>query len=312
VAAFALRRFIGGIVTLLVVATLSFAITRATPGSPFSSERSLHPEIIKNFEAYYGLDKPVPVQYARTMWRLLHGDLGPSMYYRDFSCNDIVWPGLQKSIVLGSIAAFFAVGFGLPLGILAAARQNRWPDYGAMSLSITGICIPNFLLGPLLVLVFTFGLGLLPPARWPEDWSFHELRKLVMPAWTLAMVHIAYISRLARAGMLDVMNKDYVRTARAKGLSEWAVFLKHGLKNGITPVVSYIGPMIAVMVTGSLVVELVFAIPGLGQHFVKSAQNRDMNLIMACVIVYTALVILMNFLVDLAYGFLDPRIRVDG
>ena len=309
-AAFVLRRLIAGVLTLFVVATLSFAITRNTPGSPFSSERSLHPEIIKNFEAYYGLDKPIWVQYGRTMGRLLRGDLGPSMYYRDFTCNDIVWPGFRKSIVLGSISAVLALLIGLPLGILASARQNRWPDHAAMSVSIAGICVPNFLLGPLLVMIFTFGLGWLPPARWPEDGSLLELRKLVMPAVTLAMVHLAYISRLARAGMLEVMNKDYIRTARAKGLSEWSVFLKHGLKNGITPVVSYVGPMIAVIVSGSLVVELIFALPGLGQHFVKSAQNRDMNLIMACVLVYTSLVIFMNFLVDLAYGLLDPRVRV--
>lgn len=310
-AAFVLRRLLGGILTLFVVATLSFIISRKTPGSPFSSERSLHPEIIKNFEAYYGLDKPILVQYGRTMWRLLHGDLGPSMYYRDFSCNDIVWPGFRKSIVLGSIGAALAILVGLPLGVLASARQNRWPDHAAMSVSIGGICVPNFLLGPLLVLLFTFGLGWLPPARWPENASPRELLKLVMPAFTLAMVHIAYISRLARAGMLEVMGKDYIRTARAKGLSEWTVFLKHGLKNGITPVVSYVGPMIAVIVSGSLVVELIFALPGLGQHFVKSAQNRDMNLIMACVLVYTSLVIFMNFLVDLAYGLLDPRVRVN-
>ncbi len=310
-AAFIVRRAIAGLLTLFVVATLSFAITRAAPGSPFSSERSLHPEIIKNFEAYYGLNKPIPVQYARTMWRLLHGDLGPSTFYRDFSSNDIVWPGLRKSIVLGSLSAILAIVLGLPLGIVAAARQNRWPDYAAMSVSISGICVPNFLLGPLLVLLFTFGLGWLPPARWPEGWSFTELKKLVMPAITLAMVHLAYISRLARAGMLDVMNKDYVRTARAKGLSEAAVVLRHALKNGITPVVSYVGPMVAVMITGSLVVESVFAIPGLGQHFIKSATNRDMNLIMACVLVYTTLVIVMNFLVDLAYGLLDPRVRIN-
>ena len=310
-AAFVLRRLLGGILTLFVVATLSFIISRKTPGSPFSSERSLHPEIIKNFEAYYGLDKPILEQYGRTMWRLLHGDLGPSMYYRDFSCNDIVWPGFRKSIVLGSIGAALAILVGLPLGVFASARQNRWPDHAAMSVSIGGICVPNFLLGPLLVLLFTFGLGWLPPARWPESGSPRELLKLVMPAFTLAMVHIAYISRLARAGMLEVMGKDYIRTARAKGLSEWTVFLRHGLKNGITPVVSYVGPMIAVIVSGSLVVELIFALPGLGQHFVKSAQNRDMNLIMACVLVYTSLVIFMNFLVDLAYGLLDPRVRVN-
>jgi len=287
-----------------------FVVTRVAPGSPFSSERSLHPEIIKNFEAYYGLDKPVIVQYARTMGRYLRGDLGPSMFYRDFSCNDIVWPGLRKSMVLGAMAAALAFLLGLPLGILAAANQNRFADHAAMSVSVLGICIPNFLLGPILVLIFTFALGWLPPARWPENWSWAELSKLVLPTVTLAMAHVAYISRLGRAGMLDVLNKDYIRTARAKGLPYRDVVLKHALKNGITPVVSYAGPMIAVVITGSIVVESVFALPGLGQHFIKSAQNRDMNLIMACVLVYSAMVIVLNLAVDLLYGVLDPRVRV--
>lgn len=309
-AAFIFRRGVAGLLTLFVIATLCFAVTRLAPGSPFSSERSLHPEIIKNFEAFYGLDKPVFVQYLRTMGRYLQGDLGPSMFYRDFSCNDIVWPGLRKSMVLGSLAAALAFVLGLPLGILAAANQNRIPDHAAMSISVLGICIPNFLLGPILVLVFTFGLGWLPPARWPEGWSWAELSKLVLPTVTLAMAHVAYISRLGRAGMLDVLNKDYIRTARAKGLPYRDVVLKHALKNGITPVVSYAGPMIAVVITGSIVVESVFAIPGLGQHFIKSAQNRDMNLIMACVLVYSTMVIVLNLAVDLLYGVLDPRVRV--
>ncbi len=309
--AFLLRRLVAGVLTLFVIATISFAMTRIAPGSPFSSERSSHPEIIRNFEAFYGLDRPIYVQYGRTLWGYLRGDLGPSMWYRDFSCNDIVWPGFGRSIALGSIAAVLAFALGLPLGILAASRQNRWQDYGAMSASTLGICIPNFLLGPLLVLLFTFGLGWLPPARWPESWSsLSEVRKVILPAVTLAMVHVAYISRLARAGMLDVMNKDYIRTARAKGLSEWSVFLKHGLKNGITPVVSYAGPMVAVVITGSIVVETVFATSGLGQQFVKSAVNRDMPLIMACVLVYSSLVIALNFVVDVLYGVLDPRVRV--
>jgi oligopeptide transport system permease protein len=309
-AAFIFRRGLAGILTLFVIATLCFVVTRVAPGSPFSSERSMHPEIIKNFEAFYGLDQPVLVQYARTMGRYLQGDLGPSMFYRDFSCNDIVWPGLRKSMVLGALAAVLAFLLGLPLGILAAANQNRFPDHAAMSVSVLGICIPNFLLGPILVLIFTFGLGWLPPARWPESWSGAELSKLVLPTVTLAMAHVAYISRLGRAGMLDVLNKDYIRTARAKGLPYRDVILRHALKNGITPVVSYAGPMIAVVITGSIVVESVFAIPGLGQHFIKSAQNRDMNLIMACVLVYSAMVIVLNLAVDLLYGVLDPRVRV--
>ncbi|MBI4565919.1 MAG: ABC transporter permease [Planctomycetes bacterium] len=307
--AFLVRRAVAGILTLYVIATLCFVMTRVAPGSPFTTEKT-HPEIIRAYEAYYGLDKPVLVQYGRTMWNYLRGDLGPSMFYRDKTCNDFVWSGLERSLILGALSAFLAFLLGIPLGILASAWQNRWPDHAAMSVSIVGICVPNFLMGPLLILLFTFVLGWLPSAQWPENTSWNELRKLVMPAITLAMVHVAYISRLARAGMLDVIHKDFIRTARAKGLPEWTVFLKHGFKNGVTPVVSYAGPMVAVLVTGSLVVEKVFAIPGLGQHFVTSATNRDMNLIMACVLVYSVLVILFNTLVDAAYAFIDPRVRV--
>ena len=310
-AAFILRRTITGLITLFVIATFSFALSRAAPGSPFSTEHALHPEIIKNYNAYYGLDKPILVQYARTMWGYLHGDLGPSMFYRDFSCNDLVWPGLRKSMMLGMLASILAFAMGLPMGVLAAARQNRPIDHAVMSISVLGICIPNFLLGPLLVMIFTFGLGWLPPARWPESWSPAELSKLVMPAITLALAHVAYISRLARAGMLDVLNKDYIRTARAKGLEEKTVVLRHALKNGITPVVSYAGPMIAAVISGGIVVEFVFAIPGLGQHFVKSVTNRDYSLIMACALVYSSLIIIMNIVVDIVYGLLDPRVRVN-
>jgi len=273
----------------------------------------LHPEIIRNYNAYYGLDKPLLVQYARTMWGYLRGDLGPSMFYRDFSCNDLVWPGLRKSMLLGALASTLAFLIGIPLGIVAAANQNRFVDHAAMSFSALGICVPNFLLGPLLVLLFTFTLGWLPPARWPDQWNtWTELSKLILPSVTLALTHVAYLSRLARAGMLDVLNKDYIRTARAKGLAQKDVVLRHALKNGITPVISYAGPMIAVVITGSIVIEFVFAIPGLGQHFIKSATNRDYPLIMACVLVYSTMVILLNIAVDLAYGVLDPRVRVSG
>jgi oligopeptide transport system permease protein len=311
VIAFLVRRTAAGALTLLAIATVCFALTRVAPGSPFSGERTLHPEIIRNFEKHYGLDRPLPVQYARAMAGYLRGDLGPSMWYRDLSCNDIVWPGFRNSILLGLVAAPLAFLVGVPLGILAAARQNRLPDYAAMSVSIVGICVPNFLLGPLLVLLFSTTLHWLPAGRWPESWTrASELSKLVLPAVTLAMVHVAFLSRLGRAGMLDVVHKDFIRTARAKGLSERAVFLRHALKNGITPVVSYAGPMVAYLVTGSIVVETVFALPGLGQHFVTSAANRDMPLIMACVLVYSTLVIALNILVDVAYGILDPRVRV--
>jgi oligopeptide transport system permease protein len=311
VAAFIFRRGIAGLLTLFAIATISFIIIRAAPGSPFTTEHSLHPEIIRNYNAYYGLDKPLPVQYARAMWGYLRGDLGPSTYYRDFSCNDLVWPGLRKSAALGAIASAIAFLVGLPLGLIAAARQNRFPDHAAMSVSVLGICVPNFLLGPILVMIFTFGLGWLPSARWPDNWgSWSEVSKLILPSFTLAMAHVAYIARLSRAGMLDVLNKDYIRTARAKGLEERDVILRHALKNGVTPVVSYAGPMVAAVVSGSIVVESIFAIPGLGQHLIKSATNRDYSLIMACILVYSSMIIVLNMAVDLVYGLLDPRVRV--
>ena len=299
-----------GLLTLLVIAILSFTLTRMAPGSPFSSEKALHPETITAFDKHFGLNDTLYLQFWRAMKGYVVGDFGPSLYYRGQSCNDYVWPGFQKSILLGPIAAVIAMAVGIPLGVLAAAKHNKLPDYVAMSISIVGICVPNFLLAPLLVMIFAVNLKWLPTALWPETFSGAELTKLIMPAIALSFVHIAYISRLARAGMLDVMNKDFIRTARAKGLDERAVVLRHGLKNGITPVVSYTGPMIAYMVTGSLVVEQIFALPGLGRIFVTAATNRDMNMIMAGVLVFSTLVILMNILVDLVYGFLDPRVRV--
>ena len=307
---FLIRRFAAGLATLAVIAILSFCFTRIAPGSPFSSERQLDPEIIKAYEEYYGLDKPIYVQFWRAVKGYVRLDFGPSTKYMGRSVNEYIEPGIKKSIILGLLAAMFAVVIGVPLGVFASAHQNKLPDHAASSISTLGICIPNFLLGPLLVMLFALQLDWLPSALWPEDWSLKELSKLILPTFTLAMVHVAYVSRLARAGMLDVMNKDYIRTARAKGLNEWTVFVKHGLKNGITPVVSYAGPMVAYVLTGSIVVEKVFAIPGMGQHIVNGALNRDANMIMGCVLVYSALVIALNFLVDVAYGFLDPRVRM--
>ena len=311
--AFLVRRLVGGLLTLVAVATLSFILTRSVKGSPFSSEKNLHPEILKNFERYYGLDQPVWVQYLRTMGGYLRGRFGSSMYYRDRAeVGELVWPAFGTSLVLGSVAVLIAFGLGVPLGMIAASRQNRWPDHLASSVSVLGICIPNFLLGPLLVLLFSALLGWLPSGLWPQSWtSWTEVRKLVLPAFTLAMAHVAYVARLTRAGMLDVVSRDFIRTARAKGLAEGPIFLKHVFKNGITPVVSYAGPMVAVVLTGAIVVENVFALPGLGQHFIKSASNRDMNLIMACVLVYCVLVVVLNAAVDVLYAWLDPRVRLN-
>lgn len=308
---FLLSRFVAGVITLFAIATLCFVISRFAPGSPITSEKNVLPEVRQNIERHYGLDQPLYVQYFRTLKGYLRGDFGPSFQYRDRSVNDLVWPAFRVSIILGFCSFVISILIGIPIGVIAAARQNKLPDYLSMSVAVGGICIPNFLLGPLLVLLFSFVLSWFDPAGWPQNWtSFSELKKLILPALTLSFVHIAYISRLTRAGMLDVMNKDYIRTARAKGLDEKTVVLKHGLKNGVTPVISYIGPMAALIITGSIVVEKVFEIPGLGQHFVKAALHRDYGLVMGTVLVYSTLVIAFNMLVDLMYGWLDPRVRV--
>ncbi len=308
---FLLKRLVVSILTLWVIFTLCFFIMRFAPGSPITQEKGTNPVVKENIERKWGLDKPLPVQYIRVLSGYLHGEMGPSFQYPNQTVNELIWPAFKVSILLGFISFVLAIVLGIPLGMFAAANQNKLGDHLSMSVAIGGICIPNFLLGPLLVLLFVFAIPIFKPAGWPADWtSPKELAKLVLPAVTLAFVHVAYISRLMRAGMLDVMRKDYIRTARAKGLKEQQVFAKHGLKNGVTPVISYIGPMAAAIITGSIVVEKVFEIPGLGQHFVKSALNRDYGLAMGTVLVYSALVIGFNLLVDVMYGTLDPRVRM--
>jgi len=310
-AAFLVRRSLMGVLTLLAVATLAFLITRFAPGSPFSSERGTAPEVRRALERKYGYDRPLAVQYGVMMANYLGGNLGESISYPGRDVGDLIWPGFSVSIRLGAGAFVLAVLGGLTLGIVGAARQNRWEDVAASSVATAGICIPNFLLGPLLVIVFAFGLRWFLPTGWPAAWdSWTELKKLVLPSVTLALVHVAYLSRLTRAGMLDVIHKDFIRTARAKGIPERDVILKHALKNGVTPALTYAGPMVAYLVTGSIVVEKVFAIPGLGTHFITSATNRDYPLLMGTILVYSTLSIVFTIVVDLLYGFLDPRVRV--
>ncbi len=304
-------RMVGGVLTLAAIATLSFLLTRFSPGSPFSSEKSHSVEVQRNLERKYGLDRPLAVQYMHMMWNYSRGNLGPSYQYPDRDVSEVVWPGFRVSVRLGAIAFILALTLGLALGVTASAGQNGLADYAAMSTATFGICVPNFLLGPILVMVFYYWLGWFDPTGWPQDWtSLAELKKLVLPAFTLAFAHVAYVSRLTRAGMLDVLHRDYIRTARAKGLTEWSVFLKHALKNGVTPAVTYAGPMAAYVITGSVVVEKIFAIPGLGTHFVNSALNRDYGIVTGTVLVYSTLVIFFNLLVDIIYGFLDPRVRI--
>ncbi|HVE42688.1 MAG TPA: ABC transporter permease [Planctomycetota bacterium] len=307
---FVLKRIAGGILTLYVIATLCFVIIYFTPGSPLTGERNVPPEVLRNLERAYNLDKPLHTQYFLRMKGYLTGDFGLSIKYPGKRVDELILPAVPKSFQLGSIAFFVAMIVGIPLGILAAARQNKLPDYVASSVALFGIVLPNFLLGPLLAMVFALWLHWLPVAGWPEDFSIEELLKVILPAITLSGIHIAYVSRLTRAGMLDVLHKDFIRTARSKGLDERSVFLKHALKNGITPVLSYAGPMAAYIVTGSVVVEKVFNIPGLGQHFVDSALARDQAVFMGAVLIYSCLVIVFNMLVDIGYSLLDPRVRL--
>jgi len=307
---FLVRRVAGGALVLFTIATLSFFLIRFSPGSPFASERRLPPEVQRNLERAYYLDRPLPVQYLLRMRDYLKGDLGLSIKYQGKRVDEILMPSFGTSVQLGLLAFAFSLLVGIPLGILAAARQNRPADYAASSIALAGICVPNFLLGPLLVMAFALALKWLPVAGWPEDWSGEELLKLVLPTVTLSAVHVAYVSRLTRAGMLDVIHRDYIRTARAKGVDERAVFLKHALKNGITPVLSYAGPMAAYVFTGSVVVEKVFNIPGMGQHFVDAVFARDDAIIMGAVLIYSSLVVALNVLVDVGYSILDPRVRL--
>jgi oligopeptide transport system permease protein len=240
----------------------------------------------------------------------LTGDFGLSIKYPGKRVEELIFPAFPKSLQLGCIAFILAMSLGIPIGILAAAYQNKVPDYLSSSVALAGICLPNFLLGPLLVMVFALWLHWLPVAGWPEDFSLEELSKLLLPAVTLAAVHVAYVSRLTRAGMLDVLHKDFIRTARAKGLDNRTVFLKHALKNGVTPVLSYAGPMAAYIITGSVVVEKIFNVPGLGQHFVDSALARDQAVFMGAILIYSVLVIVFNLIVDIGYSILDPRVRL--
>jgi len=307
---FILNRLAGGLVTLLVIATACFFIIRFAPGNPFTGERKLPPEVLRNLERAYNMDKPLLVQYVLRMKGYLSGDLGLSTKYLGKRVDELLFPSFGTSLQLGVLGFLFSMLVGIPIGIVSAAKQNRLPDYMSSSAALVGICVPNFLLGPLLVMAFALTLHWLPVAGWPENFSGEELLKLLLPTVTLGAVHVAYVSRLTRAGMLDVLHKDFIRTARAKGLDERTVFLKHALKNSMTPVLSYAGPMAAYIFTGSVVVEKIFNIPGMGQHFIDAALARDDAMVMGAVLLYSSLVITFNVFVDIGYSILDPRVRL--
>ena len=302
--AFILRRAFEVLVTLFLVVTVVFFLLRLAPGRPFDAERAAPPEVIAALEAKYALDAPLTDQYFGFLGGLLHGDLGPTFKYAGRTVNEIIADSLPVSMHLGSLAMIFALAFGVPLGIIGATRQNTPADTAAMSLAMIGISIPRFVLAPVLVLIFSLGLYWLPVARW-ETW-----RHMILPVICAGLPTAAYVARLTRGGMLEVIRSDFVRTARAKGLDERTVILRHALRGGLLPVVSFLGPGFSSLLVGSLVVEKIFNIPGMGRYFVEAAVNRDYNIVMGVTLVYGTLLMVLNALVDVAYTWLDPRVKL--
>ena len=302
---FIIRRLIITVPMVLVVVTLTWGLIRLAPGNFYSGEKKLPPAVEKNIREKYGLNKPWYVQYGRMIGGIIRGDFGTSLKYEGQSVNSILARTLPVSATLGLLAYLLALAVGIPAGVFAALKPNSRLDYASMALAMLGISIPNFVLGPLLVLVFALTFYWLPPARWDGFPSWN----LLLPVITLSAVYMAYIARLTRSGMLEVLRSDYIRTARAKGLTERDVILKHALRGGLMPVVSFTGPALAFLITGTVVVERIFALPGLGNYFINANLNRDEPLIIGIVAFISIFILLFNLLVDIAYAFIDPRIR---
>lgn len=302
---YTLLRLLGAIPTLLLVIVLAFLMVHAAPGGPFDDERVLSAEVQSNIEKAYHLDEPLPQQFVRYFSGLMRGDFGPSYWYRDLTVSDLIGIGFPLSLKIGAMAMALALFVGIAAGTAAALKQNTVLDRLTMSFAMTGISIPVFVIAPLLVLLFAVKLHWLP-AGWS---SSPGVGKYVLPVITLALPQIAYIARLTRASMIDVLGTDFIRTARAQGLGTIAIVWVHALKPAMLPVLSYMGPAIAAILTGSIVVEQVFGIPGLGQFFVGGALNRDYTLVLGIVIFYAALIVFLNLIVDLLYGVIDPKVR---
>ncbi|HEV2884204.1 MAG TPA: ABC transporter permease [Pyrinomonadaceae bacterium] len=302
---FIIRRLIITIPTILVVITIAWGLIRLAPGSFYVTEKKIPAAIEANIREHYGLDQPWHKQYRQTMWRIMKLDFGTSLTYTGQSVNAIIKRSIPVSATLGLLAYLLAFVVGVTVGSIAALKQNSKWDYGSMGLAMLGISIPNFVLGPVLVLVFSLMLYWLPPSRWEAFPSSN----LVLPVLTLSAIYMAYIARLTRAGMLEVLQSDYIRTARAKGLTETQVVTRHALRGGLLPVVSFTGPALAFLLTGTVVVERIFVLPGLGNYFIQASLNRDEPLILGIVAFIAITLLLMNLLVDVVYAYLDPRIR---
>ena len=302
-AKFILGRILQAIPTLLIIAALTFFMTRMAPGGPFDSEKPIPEEIKERIEAHYGLDKPLHEQFFLYISNLLQGDLGPSFKYVGWEASELIAQAFPVSAQLGLCSLAIALALGLPAGIVAALRKNSPWDYVPMSLAMLGICLPTFVLGPALILLFSTQLGWFSPMGW------YSMSDIVLPSLTLGLFYAAYIARLTRAGMLETLSQDYVRTARAKGASPSQMVLKHALRGGLLPVVTFLGPAFAGLISGSFIIETIFFIPGLGRFFVTAAFNRDYTMVLGTVLFYATLIILLNLVVDVIQAALDPKAR---
>lgn len=302
---YAIRRVFSALPIALIAITICFIILRLAPGGPFDGERPLPPAVLENVRAYYNLDQPLWMQYFIYLGGVLRGDLGPSMVIFDFSVSDLMAIGLPFTLTLGGTAFFTATLIGILAGVVAAVNQNRWPDYVLVLVVMLGVIIPNFLMGALLQLLFGVYLKWLPAGGWVNGSIVH----LILPVTVLAWPHAARVSRLMRGSMIEVLGTNYVRTARSKGIGERLMLVRHALKPALIPVVSYLGPGLSYLLTGSLVVENIFGLPGIGKYFITAALNRDYGLVLGTTIFYMVLILVLNLLVDLIYAWLDPKVR---
>lgn len=300
-----LRRFIEAIPTIFVLITVSFFMMRLAPGSPFSSERALPPEVLANIEAKYHLNDPLWLQYFNYLQQLMRGDFGPSFKYKDHTVNEMLAQSLPVSVEIGFYAFVIAVVLGVILGVIAALRQNSWIDYLLMTLAMTGVVVPSFVKAPLLVLLFAVTLKWLPAGGW-NDGALHNL---ILPVTALSLAYVASIARIMRGSMIEVLNSPFIRTAKAKGLPTSYIIKKHALKPALLPVISYLGPAFVGIITGSIVIETIFGLPGIGQLFVNGALNRDYGMVLSLTILVGVLTILFNAIVDILYAVIDPKIK---
>ncbi|KAF0816858.1 Oligopeptide ABC transporter, permease protein OppB [Bacillus sp. ZZV12-4809] len=300
------KRLLYMILSLWMIVTATFFFMRIAPGNPFASEKKLPPEIEANLNAHFGLDKPWYAQYWEYLVRIVNWDFGPSFKYKSQTVNDLINEGFPVSFLLGMEAIFIAVAVGVILGIVAALKHNRWPDYTAMIVAVLGISVPSFIMASFLQYFLAIKMGIFPVARWES--FMHS----VLPAIALASTPMAFIARLTRSSMLEVLANDYIKTAKSKGLSRGVITVKHTIRNALLPVVTYMGPLTAGILTGSFVIERIFGIPGLGAHFVTSINNRDYTVIMGVTVFYSILLLVSILLVDIAYGIIDPRIKLAG